>query len=99
MNERELLNAAADTIEERGLCKHTMHGPGGTICTVGAINHGVIGKVNGFDILCSALAALEKHLGVERIASEWNDLDDTTQNDVVQTLRKVAATFPEETAS
>lgn len=98
MTTSELLEKAADLIEEGGLCKGTYFKNNGEHCTLGALrriasgNDGMMAFAPGY---AEAVAALQKEIFGRvmdgRLAlAEWNDLPGRTANDVAQTMRKAA---------
>lgn len=110
----EVLNKAADVIEQRGLNKRSFagYGPNCSFCAEGAIMYAagfepVLSGEDEFEqghnffsaealdsrvdnsVVHKAIAALRRKVGGH--VPDWNDKDETTQADVVRTLREVAA--------
>lgn len=97
MNTSEVLNKAADLIEERGW----IQGPtgwiiadGGPLCLEGGI-YAALGDVRGWfrsEIeACPAYQAVEAYVGDHFMGLwQWNDDHDRTAEQVIATLRAVA---------
>lgn len=102
MNTADILDKAADLIDQRGLAKGWFCGPGGTLCAAGGI-YAALGaepqpagvdyegwpgwNVSLIQPYDRAWTALYEHLGGCGIGS-WNDV--RTKEEVVTTLRAAA---------
>lgn len=88
----EILDHAAEVIEEQGWCQGTLRNRAGRVCAQGAI--GVAGcRVFDFSSLRNeavrhAIIALDNHVGTA--ASRWNDQPGRTEADVIEALRRCA---------
>jgi len=99
VNTSDILNRAADLIDERGHWKGWYCGPNGQLCARGAmyIAAGVVppsepeGVWSGdcdHEAVNAATKRLDAHVGV--LTERWNDLDATTAADVTDALRGAA---------
>ena len=87
----EVLNIAADIIEQRGWCQNNMMDPEGRVCLLGALNMSSSGaRIQVWDHVSPVIDDLAKYLGVSIIVT-WNDEVGRTQFEVVNVLRKRAA--------
>lgn len=84
----DVLNAAADLIEENGWCQGWSEDSLGRHCTLGAV--AAVGKPEPAEVITNAVEHLRRATGVVGVAS-WNDEDGRTKEEVVETLRKAAA--------
>lgn len=98
----EILNRAADLIEQEGLSRGQFYRQGEGYCALGAIRKAEFGTTNMFvigeivpadyaeeDATTTPTGWLWKYLGSKPIAW-WNDDPSTTKEDVVRTLRDAA---------
>lgn len=98
----EILNRAADLIEQEGLSRGQFYRVGKGYCALGAIRKAEFGttvavvgeavSVEGYaeeDATTTPTGWLWKHLGSKPI-TWWNDDPSTTKEDVVRTLRDAA---------
>lgn len=99
MNTSEILNKAADIVEQRGHSKGVYSDSTGRVCAVGAINAAILGttKIEHLPIWYSGL---DTHAG--RVLhslvcadeywsiTDWNDAPERTKEEVVAALRQAA---------
>ena len=102
MKSSNILEDAADYIEQHGWCQQDYFNANGNVCTQGAImavrtryeadNINIYSTSNDIDTITEAfLEALDQvSLFVGDAVSLWNDDPDRTKEEVVKTLRKVA---------
>ena len=94
MTASDVLLAAADAIQQRGLAKEVYEDSRGRFCSLGALFH-VFGNVGGCE-LPNALARLSLHLSpgtyddFEARISAWSDSINTTEDDVIQAMHDTA---------
>lgn len=101
MNTSEILDKAADLIDERGLAKGWYCGPGGTLCARGAIyaaagyepepdgsDHDWIAGLLRHDEVMRAEVLIDQVIGY--VVSQWNDAPERTAAEVATALRGAA---------
>ena len=85
----DVLDRAADLIEEKGWCQHRYKGYFGAYCALGAINEINYGNPSGVvGTKAEAEVLLEGKLGLD--VARWNDAWEQTAEAVIDTLRDVA---------
>lgn len=87
----DVLNRAADIIEERGLCRGQLWGKDGTVCTVAAIIEAA--NVLGVVRLAPTLDEMKDFVGEP--TSTWSDTKALDAADVSNHLRKAAERWAE----
>lgn len=101
MTPQELAFKAANLIEERGLAKELLQDSDGSLCVRGAMFQVLMGDPFKWPHRLGSTAEqietwrtterlIEAEVGYEDVA-DWNNEEDTTQDDVVQVLRKIAS--------
>jgi hypothetical protein len=79
----DVLNQAADYLEEHGHCKHDLRDWEGRVCLLGALIS--IGQSSG---LAMGYAAMSGYLGSDPVS--WNNAPERTKGEVVAALRAAA---------
>lgn len=82
----DVLDAAADYIDEHGWTQNVYEDEEGACCAMGGIL-----RVSDPDSAYFAEDALQRHLG--RTIVQWNDTADQTAANVTHTMREVAASL------
>jgi hypothetical protein len=95
----DVLNRAAEIIEERGLCRGDLRGPDGTFCAVGAIcesaNELGLGRITlAIDAMADLLGGRSAGVDIACV-SKWNDENALDAADVANHLRKAAERWAE----
>lgn len=91
MNVSEVLDRAADVLEEDGWCQYSMHDELGRYCALGAIK-AVTPDPDAFAERGYATRALRDYLSPTRPfqISKWNDNPDRTKEEVIDALQQAA---------
>jgi hypothetical protein len=85
----DVLDAAADYIEQNGWTQNRSRNADGAVCAIGAIRYASGQYVPISRLGLAAVDAVESHLG--RWICGWNDTPGRTRTEVVAKLREVAA--------
>jgi len=92
MNVSDVLNKAADLIEERGWAQGAYENASGGLCVLGAIR-----KAADLDppmiiagVSLDAACAFNRHIGADNLVGDWNDAEGRTSGEVVAIFRAVA---------
>ena len=91
---KDILNKAADLIEEKGHCKERFKDDDGKMCMMGAVTEAFISQPfswNQEDELASTLwEAVYDEIGHDNLVSTWNDDPERQPYEVINALRFAA---------
>jgi hypothetical protein len=88
MTPAEVLEKAADVIDERGHCKGKLIDSSGRVCITGAICFAINGYAGGRPV---GGITQYLHAVIGRDVISWNDAPERTAAEVTSTMRAVAA--------
>lgn len=88
METNDVLNQAADYLQEHGWIQGGLGKPGGPRCAMGALKS-VLGETSVIEFVAyPPYRALRRHVG--GFVSDWNDAPERTADQVIATLRAAA---------
>ena len=88
VTDADVLNRAAELIEERGWCQHSYHGSGGTLCAEGAIFEAI--SEFGLPRYSHHVSTWIDRPFAPKSLPFWNDRPERTREEVVAKLRELA---------
>jgi hypothetical protein len=96
MSVDEILDRAADIIDDRGWCQNHFQNDLGEVCVLGALNHAVYPVLTCFVPLdCGKLEPVGNFLRIPRLPS-WNDHTCKNRYEATEFLRGEAKRYREE---
>ncbi len=93
---REVLEAAADIIAERGWCRGLLRDAEGRVCLVGAVQTATI-KLGVTQLQPDAIDCVRQELDERSVfgVPDWNDNQAETAEEVILVLKKAAGRTPD----
>lgn len=88
----EILETAAEVIEERGWCQNVLVSDDGRFCAIGAINEASyrVWGLNALRFEASRQSILALDRQVQGFCHDWNDRPERSEFDVIDALKHAA---------